>query len=111
MAVTTAAAAASPPTTGEQQKEELTGLPSNYPTSVDQLPGRRRDHPLYRTSAQEYGRDASVTEKQKWSGRRGDFTKDFLGGPPRDCGLNVAMDKSRVIRDPGALGPAPQPLI
>lgn len=90
------------------------GLPPNYPTSVDQLPGRRRNHPLYRTSQQEFGKDAkeaAAQHRDKWAGRKGEFTKEFLGGPPRDCGLNIAMDKSRCVRDPGSLGASPDPLV
>eukprot|EP01060_Flectonema_neradi_P017160 TRINITY_DN2397_c1_g1_i1.p1 TRINITY_DN2397_c1_g1~~TRINITY_DN2397_c1_g1_i1.p1 ORF type:complete len:114 (+),score=22.12 TRINITY_DN2397_c1_g1_i1:54-344(+) len=81
------------------------------PQTVDELPGKRPQHPLYKTASQEYGKGVADVKAPVRSGRKGCFTKEFVGGPVRDCGLNVSVDKSRVSKNPGPLGAGPSTLL
>ncbi|KAJ9449184.1 hypothetical protein DIPPA_06657 [Diplonema papillatum] len=93
------------PSNSAKQKPSINGM------TVDMLPGSRPPHPLYKTANSEYGKGAGDHRPEQLASRGGCFTKDFVGGPVRDCGFNVSMDKSRVQKNPGALGEAPSTLL
>lgn len=59
-------------------------------------------HPLYATSAGEYGkvpRGVVVDLKPPTAGKGGGFSDTFLGGPFRDTGLNTTVSKSRFMKE------------
>eukprot|EP00466_Bigelowiella_natans_P001052 jgi/Bigna1/62252/fgenesh1_kg.32_\ len=63
---------------------------------------QKKQHPMYRTSSNDYGARSQTTEEapKQYHGLKGNFTKEFSGGFCNSQGLVTSTTKHRVKKTP-----------
>eukprot|EP00668_Euglena_longa_P002902 GGOE01003397.1.p1 GENE.GGOE01003397.1~~GGOE01003397.1.p1 ORF type:complete len:138 (-),score=15.74 GGOE01003397.1:706-1095(-) len=78
----------------EKMEEHLSSI------TIDDVPGKRKPHPLYATTNSEYGKRNEVSNGSGQFNRTGEFTRKFPMQANRFAGLDTSKNRNPCLPNP-----------